>query len=109
MHSSKRSLITHVRTGAKKARMATEYAAATEPALPDATPLADLLSTLQLHQEKIQPIHGNVVHWFRSDLRLKDNRALHAASEKAKRNNTSLIALFVVSPQVTFFNPVLLC
>lgn len=109
MHASKRSLSTHIRAGAKKAKVATKHAAATEPAIPDTTPLANLLNTLQLHQEKVQPIHGNVVHWFRSDLRLEDNRALHAASEKAKQNNTSLIALFVVSPQVIFFNTVLLC
>ncbi|KAG0227896.1 hypothetical protein BGW41_003641 [Actinomortierella wolfii] len=39
----------------------------------------------------------NVLMWFRTDLRLKDNRALHAASVRSKVGNRNLIALFIVS------------
>jgi deoxyribodipyrimidine photo-lyase len=40
-----------------------------------------------------------VVHWFKRDLRLNDNRALAAASEKARAKNVPLICMFIVSPQ----------
>jgi deoxyribodipyrimidine photo-lyase len=40
-----------------------------------------------------------VVHWFKRDLRTKDNRALHLASDKAKTKGVPLICLFIVSPQ----------
>ncbi|KAL9094430.1 MAG: hypothetical protein Q9165_003280 [Trypethelium subeluteriae] len=40
-----------------------------------------------------------VVHWFKRDLRLADNRALHLASEKAKSKSVPLVCMFVVSPQ----------
>ncbi|EME46259.1 hypothetical protein DOTSEDRAFT_42802 [Dothistroma septosporum NZE10] len=40
-----------------------------------------------------------VVHWFKRDLRLFDNKALHLASEKAKSKNVPLVCVFVVSPQ----------
>jgi deoxyribodipyrimidine photo-lyase len=88
-------------SGSKRAKAAIEYvAAATQPGIPETTPLARLLSTLHEHHAKASPKVGNVVHWFRSDLRMEDNRALHAASQKAKENGNSLIALYIVSPQV---------
>lgn len=40
-----------------------------------------------------------VVHWFKMDLRVSDNRALSMAAAKAKEANVPLIALYVVSPQ----------
>ena len=40
-----------------------------------------------------------VVHWFKCDLRIQDNKALHLASEKAKSKNVPLICIFMVSPQ----------
>ena len=40
-----------------------------------------------------------VVHWFKCDLRTKDNKALHLASEKAKANGVPLICIYIVSPQ----------
>jgi hypothetical protein len=86
--------------GAKRAKAAIEYAAATQPNVPEITPLASLQRRLHDHSEKSAPKIGNVVHWFRSDLRLEDNRGLYAASQKAKDNGKSLIALYVVSPQV---------
>ncbi|KAK3646400.1 DNA photolyase phr1 [Elasticomyces elasticus] len=42
---------------------------------------------------------GAVVHWFKRDLRLTDNRALSMASEKAKKEGVPLICMFIVSPQ----------
>lgn len=39
-----------------------------------------------------------VVHWFKRDLRLHDNRALNAASELAKEHNVPLIGLYILSP-----------
>ncbi|ERS98559.1 hypothetical protein HMPREF1624_05344 [Sporothrix schenckii ATCC 58251] len=42
---------------------------------------------------------SSVVHWFKSDLRLHDNRALHAAATLARDNKAPLICLYVVSPQ----------
>ncbi|KAK3392740.1 deoxyribodipyrimidine photo-lyase [Podospora didyma] len=40
-----------------------------------------------------------VVHWFKMDLRTRDNRALHMASEKAREAGVPLIALYILSPQ----------
>ncbi|GAD99258.1 deoxyribodipyrimidine photo-lyase Phr1, putative [Paecilomyces variotii No. 5] len=43
--------------------------------------------------------NGAVVHWFKSDLRLHDNRALHLAYQTAKEKNIPLIGLYILSPQ----------
>src|SRR2546423_3585084 len=86
--------------GIKRATAATEYAAATRPGIPQTTPLSTLLETMHMHHEKVAARKGNIVHWFRSDMRLSDNRALHAANERAKKNGRYLIALYIVSPQV---------
>ncbi|MCJ1293137.1 hypothetical protein MMC34_004690 [Xylographa carneopallida] len=40
-----------------------------------------------------------VVHWYKCDLRLQDNKALHLASEKAKSKGVPLICIYIVSPQ----------
>lgn len=40
-----------------------------------------------------------VVHWFKCDLRTRDNKGLHMASEKAKSKGVPLIGLYLVSPQ----------
>jgi len=85
---------------AKRSKAATEYAATAEPNGPQITPLSTLLRALESHQKSVSPKKGNVVHWFRSDLRLEDNRGLHAASQKAQENGKALIALYIVSPQV---------
>jgi DNA photolyase len=100
MEGTKRKSKRQGPAGAKRAKAATEYAAATEPGLPEDTPLSKLLTALNSHQKSALPKAGNVVHWFRSDLRLEDNRGLHAASKKAQENGKALIALYVVSPQV---------
>ncbi|KAJ6011647.1 Cryptochrome/DNA photolyase class 1 [Penicillium sp. IBT 35674x] len=40
-----------------------------------------------------------VVHWFKSDLRLQDNRALRMAFDIAKENGLPLICLYIQSPE----------
>ncbi|KAK5631706.1 hypothetical protein RRF57_007420 [Xylaria bambusicola] len=40
-----------------------------------------------------------VVHWFKMDLRITDNRALWEASEKAREAGVPLICIYIVSPQ----------
>lgn len=100
MAGTKRKSSRQGAAGAKRAKAATEYAVATEPGLPEDTPLSKLLRALDSHQKRVSPKAGNVVHWFRSDLRVEDNRGLHAASQKAQENGKALIALYVVSPQV---------
>ena len=43
---------------------------------------------------------GNaVMHWFKRDLRLHDNKPLFKACEKARSKGVPLVCLFVVSPQ----------
>ncbi|KAI9830521.1 MAG: hypothetical protein M1819_005479 [Sarea resinae] len=49
-------------------------------------------------REGIQ-VKDAVVHWFKRDLRTKDNHALHLASAKAKSKGVPLVCLYVVSPQ----------
>ena len=45
------------------------------------------------------PVKDAVVHWFKWDLRTRDNSALYLASQKAAEAKVPLIALYVVSPQ----------
>lgn len=40
-----------------------------------------------------------VLHWFKRDLRISDNRSLAMASNRAKATGASLICVYVVSPQ----------
>ncbi|KAI0457444.1 CDP photolyase [Xylaria acuta] len=40
-----------------------------------------------------------VVHWFKMDLRITDNRALWEGSEKAREAGVPLICIYMVSPQ----------
>ena len=60
--------------------------------------LNDALTETSDDREKIK-VKDAVVHWFKNDLRTKDNRALHLASEKAKENGASLICMYLISPQ----------
>lgn len=49
------------------------------------------------------PLGRSIVHWFRGDLRLKDNTALGFASTKAQNSedgeNLPLVGIYLVSPQ----------
>ncbi|KAF4553188.1 FAD-binding domain of DNA photolyase-containing protein 1 [Elsinoe fawcettii] len=61
-------------------------------------PLSQLYDTLD-KQKHDQPTR-NVLHWFRSkDLRIEDNRGLHAASQQAQESKTNLIAMYLFSPK----------
>lgn len=60
--------------------------------------LEDAIASTAAGRKLVQP--GKVVvHWFKRDLRLHDNRPLSLASTKAKENGIPLICLFIVSPQ----------
>ena len=62
------------------------------------TPYQELLSWTA--KGKGEPKPRNVLHWFRSkDLRAEDNKALAAASSKAKERSGSLLTCFLFSPK----------
>jgi deoxyribodipyrimidine photo-lyase len=60
--------------------------------------LDSALSETKAEREKVK-VKDAVVHWFKCDLRTKDNKSLHLASEKAKEKGAPLIGLYIVSPQ----------
>lgn len=60
--------------------------------------LNDALAETAAEREKVA-VKEAVVHWFKCDLRTRDNKSLHLASEKAKEMGVPLIAMYVVSPQ----------
>ncbi|TVY84451.1 Deoxyribodipyrimidine photo-lyase [Lachnellula suecica] len=64
-------------------------------------PIDDLNSALSETEKERQGIKVKdaVVHWFKCDLRTRDNKGLHLASEKAKEKGVPLIGLYIVSPQ----------
>lgn len=61
-------------------------------------PLDMLLENMKKQEKGSKP--RNVLHWFRSkDLRAEDNRALSAASAKAKEGSGSLLSCFLWAPK----------
>ena len=60
--------------------------------------LASALEETKSEREEIE-VKGSVVHWFKCDLRLQDNKSLYMASEKAKEKGVPLIAIYIISPQ----------
>ncbi|RDA95616.1 hypothetical protein CP533_1097 [Ophiocordyceps camponoti-saundersi (nom. inval.)] len=64
-------------------------------------PIDDLFSALEdtAKQRKDVAVDKAVVHWFKTDLRLRDNKALAMASEMAKSADVPLICVYLVSPQ----------
>jgi deoxyribodipyrimidine photo-lyase len=56
------------------------------------------LNETQSARDKI-PAGSSVVHWFKRDLRLQDNRGLSLASQKAKEEGIPLVCVYIVSPQ----------
>ena len=60
--------------------------------------LDDALKETADQREKI-PVRDAVVHWFKNDLRTKDNKALSMASKKAAEKGVPLICMYIVSPQ----------
>ncbi|KAI5203874.1 Cryptochrome/photolyase FAD-binding domain-containing protein [Aureobasidium subglaciale] len=62
------------------------------------TPFESLQTAVS--EQKSDHAVRNVLHWFRSkDIRADDNRALYAASQKAKEGNGSLITMYLHSPK----------
>lgn len=60
--------------------------------------LRDALQETAAEREKVK-VEDAVVHWYKQDLRTKDNKGLWMASEKAKEKGVPLICLYIVSPQ----------
>lgn len=50
-------------------------------------------------QRDAVPVKDAVIHWYKCDLRMNDNKALHMAAEKAKSKNVPLICMYIISPQ----------
>lgn len=66
-----------------------------------ARPIETLLSSLEATAEvrKGFPVKRVVAHWFKMDLRTRDNRALSMAGQKAKEAGVPLIGIYIVSPE----------
>ncbi|EGP92748.1 uncharacterized protein MYCGRDRAFT_32474 [Zymoseptoria tritici IPO323] len=64
-------------------------------------PIDVLETALASTSTQRQAIAGGraVLHWFKRDLRVDDNRALHAASQKAVGLGIPLLTMCIVSPQ----------
>ena len=60
--------------------------------------LDDAQEETETARNKIQ-VRDAVVHWFKTDLRTMDNKALDLASKKAKSKSVPLICLHIISPQ----------
>ncbi|KAH6669642.1 deoxyribodipyrimidine photo-lyase [Plectosphaerella plurivora] len=60
--------------------------------------LDEALIETKTARDKIK-VQGAVVHWFKMDLRVSDNRALRLASEKAQEAGVPLITMYIISPQ----------
>ena len=60
--------------------------------------LRDAIKGTEKEREKIKAGEC-VVHWFKRDLRIRDNKALSLASKKAKQGGVPLVCMFLVSPQ----------
>ncbi|KAI5925041.1 deoxyribodipyrimidine photo-lyase [Camillea tinctor] len=63
-------------------------------------PIEALQAALRETEPACAPAPGRaVVHWFRADLRQRDNRGLCAAGAAARAAGVPLIGLYIVSPQ----------
>ncbi|KAJ3537336.1 hypothetical protein NM208_g6356 [Fusarium decemcellulare] len=64
-------------------------------------PIETLVDALEdtAQERKAVKVKDAVVHWFKMDLRISDNKALALASDKAKEAGVPLIAIYIVSPQ----------
>ncbi|KAI9801841.1 MAG: hypothetical protein M1833_002155 [Piccolia ochrophora] len=64
-------------------------------------PVEELKTAIEETQDQRDRINVKdaVIHWFKCDLRLRDNKALYLAAEKAKEAKVPLICMYLVSPQ----------
>jgi deoxyribodipyrimidine photo-lyase len=64
-------------------------------------PIESLQKACEEARESTESVKANaaVVHWFKSDLRLHDNRSLQTAYQVACDNGIPLIALYIFSPE----------
>ncbi|KAI1358315.1 DNA photolyase, FAD-binding/Cryptochrome [Xylaria arbuscula] len=63
-------------------------------------PFKRLAERIEAHTSSAKVKPRNVLHWFRSkDLRAEDNRALNAASQKARETGSVLLTCFLYSPE----------
>ncbi|KAI0895473.1 deoxyribodipyrimidine photo-lyase [Annulohypoxylon nitens] len=46
-----------------------------------------------------EKVKDAVIHWFKTDLRTKDNRALWEASQRAQEADVPLICIYILSPE----------
>jgi deoxyribodipyrimidine photo-lyase len=60
--------------------------------------LDEALKSSKIQRQKMAGKNA-VVHWFKCDLRITDNKALDLASKKAKSDSIPLICFYIVSPQ----------
>lgn len=59
------------------------------------------IDTLERAQSDLKHTHAGktIVHWFKSDLRIRDNRALSQAYKTAKEHDVPLICVYILSPE----------
>ncbi|KAI0445841.1 deoxyribodipyrimidine photo-lyase [Xylaria telfairii] len=64
-------------------------------------PIEQLIAALKQTREAREKVEAKnaVIHWFKMDLRITDNRALWEASEKAREAGVPLICIYMVSPE----------
>ena len=60
--------------------------------------LEQTIKNTQIQRDDVS-IGRAVVHWFKRDLRLSDNKPLSTASKLAQQHGVPLICIFIVSPQ----------
>ena len=66
-----------------------------------ARPMDELERAIEETQEERSKVSVKdaVVHWFKQDLRTRDNKGLHLASQKARSKDVPLVGVYLVSPQ----------
>jgi len=62
------------------------------------TTLSKAITETQAARDAVD-VGDAVIHWFKSDLRLRDNKGLSLAAEKARVKGVPLICVYLVSPQ----------
>jgi len=62
------------------------------------TTLTNAIKETRVRRDEVE-VGNAVIHWYKTDLRLRDNKSLHLASEKAKTKGVPLICVYLVSPQ----------